>query len=231
MSLKNFFDSRTTTHRPRSEKPPSVRFILRRERDRTRFILFYCITGLILIFGQTAFSEEICATSFAEMKTMPSVTIPKIAAQLEKSKGFTNKTNRSHIKFNNPDGTNGRMIVSYYSTHDKDGSFEFVEGTLKVCEDDGKITIDSLPTGRRDLYFFEANNCFKVSGGLATLASNDQKTFCLGDMPSTVQLAMEAKAKNDRALAGNSAVSNNAGDVLSGSDSAANGTSVKGVVR
>lgn len=165
------------------------------------------------------------------MKTMPSTILPKIAAQLEKSKGFTNKTNRSHIKFNNPDGPNGRMVVSYYSTHDKDGSFEFVEGTLKVCEDDGKITIDSIPTGRRDLYFSEADSCFKVSGGLAILASNDQKTFCMGDMPSTVQLAMEAKARNDRALAGNATVSNSDADVLSGSGEAARRTSRKGVVR
>lgn len=123
------------------------------------------------------------------------------------------------------------MIVSYYSTYDKDGSFEYAEGALKICEEDGKITIDSLPTGRRDLTFTEAYSCFKVTGGLAILATNDQKTFCLGDMPSSVQLAMEAKARSDRTLAGNSTVSNTPADDLSGSGAAGRGTSTKGVVR
>lgn len=207
MSPKNFVDSHST-----SGKPPPDRVILRRERDRTRLILVYCITGFILVFGQTAISAEICATSIAEMKTVPSESLRKIAEQMENSKGFTNKVNRSHIKFNSPDGPNGRMLVSFFSTHDKDGSFEFIEGALTVCDEDGKITINSLPTGKRELSF--ADSCFRVSGGLAIFVSNDRTTFCTGDMPTSVQLAMEEKARNDRALSGNSEVANTVSDVL-----------------
>lgn len=220
MSLKNFFESRSA-----SIKPPSVRFILRRERDRTRFVLFYCLLGFFLIFGQSAFASgasDVCAASIAEMKASTSDKLRGIADQMESKVGFTNKSDSSHIKFKSPDGPKGRILVSFYSTASSDGSFEFEEGVLTVCDKNGNLSISSAPTGKLDVSF--TSDCFKIGGFLANLQPA-RSTFCTGDMPVAVRVAMNAKANADRALAGNST------EATPLSNSINSGAAAKGVVR
>lgn len=221
MSLKNFFESRSA-----SIKPPEVRFILRRERDRTRLVLFYCLLGFFLIFGQSALASgtsDVCATSIAELKASTSEKLRGIALQMESKVGFTNKSDSSHIKFKSPDGPKGRILVSFYSTSSSDGSFEFEEGALTMCDKNGNLSISSAPTGKLDVSF--TSDCFKIGGFLANLQPA-RSTFCTGDMPTTVRLAMTAKANADRALAGNSTEAAPLSNTLNGS-----GVAAKGVVR
>ncbi len=191
--LKNFFENRAS-----STKDLPQRLVLRRENDRTRFILFYCVAGFILIFGQSAWSAEICAKTISEMKTLPSDALKKIAAQFETKNGFTNKTNRSHIKFKSPDGPAGRILVSFYSTSDSDGTLEFEEGALTICDDDGAVSINSIPSGRRDVAF--TDDCFRIKGALASLVA-DRTTFCSGEMPVSVRAVLNLKISTDRAVA------------------------------
>lgn len=199
MNLKKFFESRST-----SIKPSPVRFIWRRERDRTRLILFYCFVGFFFIFGQSAFASKnakVCATTIAEMKASKSDKLREIVTQMESETGFTNITDSSHIKFRGPDGPEGRILVSFYSTHSTDGSFEFEEGALTVCDKNGNLSISSAPTGKLDVTF--TSDCFKIGGFLASLQPA-RSTFCTGDMPVAVREAMNARATSDRALAGTS---------------------------
>ncbi len=226
MNLKNFFESRATTFTAQPTKPTQLRFILRRERDRTRFILFYCAIGFFLIFGQSAFAQEstdVCVTSFAEMKLSPSDKLRTIANQMDSTAGFTNNSKSSHIKFKSPDGPKGRILVSFYSTASSDGSLEFEEGALTVCDRDGNISISAAPTGKLDVSF--TPDCFKI-GGLVASLQPARFTFCAGDMPVQVKLAMEAKQAKDRGLAGNGTQSLPTSDSLPGSGAAA-----KGVIR
>lgn len=224
MSLKNFFESRTTTFAARSAKPPSVRFILRRERDRTRFVLFYCVLGFFLVFGQSAFAQQevtdVCATSVAEMKASASDKLRTIATQMESRTGFTNKTGSSHVKFKSPEGPKGRIFVSFYSTATTDGAFEFEEGALTICDKKGNVSISSAPAGNWDVSF--TSECFKIGGFLAGFQP-DRSTFCKGEMPAAVRVAMEEKHTKDRAIAGNGTQSAPVSGALSGSGVAANG--------
>lgn len=195
MKSQNRFENRSS-----STKGNQVRFILRRERDRTRFILFYCVFGFLLIFGQSVRAAEVCAASFTEMKTSPSEKLRGIGMQMQSKLGFTNQSNSSHIKFKNPEGPNGRVIVTFYSTQ-SDGEFEFKEGALTVCDDDGTISINSAPTGKLKVIF--TTDCFKIDSLLANLQPT-RSTFCLGNIPSVVQQAMDVKMSKERALAANS---------------------------
>lgn len=175
------------------------RLSMRRKSDRTRWLLFYYLVGLVVFISQVAFAnaageDEICASTLNELKNSDSNAIKslaeKIAAAL--SGGFTNKTRTSHINFKSPEGPDGRLVFEFHSTTktdnpDNPGDYELIDGSAKICQDK-RGTLKLVAPNFGAVTLSRPDGCFRLH---IFLASSERTTFCDGPMPSHIMAARE----------------------------------------
>lgn len=183
---------------------------MRRETDRRRMLIFYCMIGLLMSFGRSAFAADaVCADNYDDVAKFGG---PQMKAALEAFKGqrYTNKSNGTHLRFSD----SGRIIVKTFTTSDNDPNvFESQEGVIKICEKNGRLEISSVmssfPAGIALDKNESGKDCFRLTG-LAALGGN-RTVFCEGEMPPSVQAAYERHMSQRTVAAQRSSSSNAAG--------------------
>lgn len=182
------------------------RISLRRESDRTGWLIFYCLVGVIILFTKSALAnEETCASSMKEMKESKSAGIRSLAEKIEAAgkNGFNNKTRTSHVQFKSPEGPAGKMVFEFHSTTNTDdpenpGKYELADGSAKICDSgDDSLKLVSPAFGALTLSFPEG--CFRLH---ILFTSSARTTFCEGAMPSHISSAREKAGGRGVAIRG-----------------------------
>lgn len=171
------------------------RIKLRRSSDRTRWLLLYCVIGLLSMIARSALAADdtVCVATMKEMRLIDSPKLKKLASQiLAASDGFNNKTKTSHLAFTYPEGPDGPVVFELHSTTNTDnpsdpGQYELADGAAKICETSGgKLSLESKTLGSVDLS--TPDDCFRIH---KAFISAERLTFCPGKMPSHISSARE----------------------------------------
>ncbi len=173
----------------------NARISLRRESDRTRWLIAYCLTGIVFLFTQAAVADdEICATTLKEMQDSKSAGIKSLAEKIAAAGkgGFNNQTRTSHIVFKSPDGPEGRMVFEFHSTTKTDdpndpGDYELADGSAKIC-DNGRGALKLVAPTFGAVNLSMPDGCFRLH---IMFGSSARTTFCEGSMPSHIASARE----------------------------------------
>ena len=184
---------------------------MRRETDRRRMLIFYCMLGLLMSFGRSAFgAQPVCADNYDDVVKLGG---PQMKAALEAFKGqrYTNKSNGTHLRFSD----SGRIIVKTFTTNDNDPNvFESQEGVITICEKNGRLEISSVmssfPAGIALDKDAKGKDCFRLTG-FAALGGN-RTVFCEGEMPPHIQAAYE-RHQSQRTIAAQRGTSSNSSGV------------------
>jgi hypothetical protein len=167
---------------------------MRRHSDLSKLTVAYCTFGLIMVLAQVAFSAEICATTYKEVEASNSALL-KAGMKVIKDEGFRNRSNGTHLEFLKGDQI---MVKSQTTTGFLDNTFKTDTGVIKICDRDGALSISSFLTGGETNIEFLDKDCFKLSGGLASLAG-ERAIFCHGTVPEHVQAVRLEAEKEQRA--------------------------------
>lgn len=182
------------------------RISLRRESDRTRWLLFYCVVGLLTLLTRAAWAnEEICVSTLKEMHESKSDGIKKLAEKITAAGkgGFNNQTRTSHIVFKSPDGPEGRMVFEFHSTTKTDdpndpGEYELADGSAKVC-DNGRGALKLVAPAFGSVNLSLPDGCFRLH---ILFGTSSRTTFCEGAMPSHIASAREKSGGRGVAVRG-----------------------------
>lgn len=181
---------------------------MRRRSDVSKLTVAYCAFGLVMVLAQVAFgggASEFCATTYKEVENSKSTAL-KAAMKVIREQEFRNKSNGTHLEFLKSD-----QILAQTQTTSLLGAYEKESGVVKICEaNDGKLTISGFLSESPIEIKFQSETCFKLSGGLASLAGEERTSFCHGKIPDVVLQARVKSESSDqqRAVAKNPRNSN-----------------------
>ncbi|CAN5494975.1 hypothetical protein BH10BDE1_BH10BDE1_23570 [soil metagenome] len=167
---------------------------MRRHSDLSKLTIAYCVFGIIMGMAQVAFSaDEVCATTFKEVEASNSAAL-KAGLKIIKEHEFRNKSNGTHLEFLKGEQI---MVKSQTTTGFTDNTYKSESGVIKICDKDGVTTIESLLAPGKTEVQFQGDNCFKLTGGLASLAG-DRATFCHGTIPDHVAEVLKQSQSVDK---------------------------------
>jgi hypothetical protein len=169
---------------------------MRRHSDVSKLTVAYCAFGLFMVLAQVALageSGEICATTYKQVEESKSPGL-KAAIAVIREQEFRNKSNGTHLEFLKSD-----QILVQTETTSFLGAYETESGVVKICEDkSGKLTIAGFMSESPIEIKFQDDHCFKLSGGLASLAPEDRTSFCHGKIPDVVLQARTKYQSEDK---------------------------------
>jgi len=141
-------------------------------------------------FNITAHAAPICATTASQIETSSSELLKDMLKLLRNNKapGLANKSRGSFLRAE----VSNKLVLAYHSTNEGflGTEFEYRDGTLEVCDNDGKLILKSQAFGNRDLEVTLSGECFRIEHALARMMP-DASTFCPGPMPAMIRVAMD----------------------------------------
>lgn len=141
-------------------------------------------------FGTNAQAASICATTASQIENSSSPRLKDMLKLLRNNKapGLANKSRGSFLRAD----VSNKLVLAYHSTTEGflGTEFEYRDGTLEVCDNDGKLVLKSQAFGNRDLDVTLSGECFRIEHALARMMP-DASTFCPGPMPALIRVAMD----------------------------------------
>ncbi|MBL7688158.1 MAG: hypothetical protein JNJ49_08990 [Bdellovibrionaceae bacterium] len=141
-------------------------------------------------FGLSAHAAPICATTASQIETSNSPLLKDMLKLLRNNKapGLANKSRGSFLRAD----VSNKLVLAYHSTTEGflGTEFEYRDGSLEVCDNDGKLVLKSQAFGSRDLEVTLSGECFRIEHAMARMMP-DASTFCPGTMPAPIRVAMD----------------------------------------